>query len=145
MKIRNGFVSNSSSSSFVVKGFVVETDRIDFDVLTSLIQDKFPALKERVKKYKEQGYSDNEIDYEIMYDLRDKDLFYTNSEEDGAPKGCTLFGQLIEDTGTDDYLHDHIIDCTLDKEMFELQEMLRLSIKGDVDLPVKIVIGTRMC
>ncbi len=65
MKIRNGFVSNSSSSSFCIYGISLEFDNTDFDEVFGLIkkiQISFPEkyhealnsyindLKDRLKK-----------------------------------------------------------------------------------------------
>lgn len=145
MKIRTGFISNSSTSSFIVKGYLIEKDKVDLEVLQTKIQETYPDIKEMIDKYKEQGWED-EIYYETSYKLRDNGLYFTENEEDGAPKNHIIFGQLIEDSGSDDYLHDHIIDCSLDEKMVEIKNIISPAIKENIDdQPVKIIIGTRMC
>ena len=145
MKIRTGFVSNSSSSSFVVKGFIVESNNIDKDKLIERILTKFPSIQEKINKCKQSEYYDEyEAQYyETRYGIRDNGLYLADCEEDGAPKNCTIFGKLLEDTEYE--LSNQIIDYTIDENMQEIQDMLKSSLKEEVELPVKVIIGTRMC
>ena len=149
MKIRNGFVSNSSSSSFIVKGFVVESYKLDDKKLVDNIFTAFPEIKQKVDKYiegyKNLGIDDYEVQREVYYGLMDLDIYYADCMEDGAPKNCTIFGTLLEDTGEAEYIHDMVIDCTLDEKLESLQSLLKNSLKTDDDLSVKIVCGTRSC
>ena len=147
MKIRSGFVSNSSSSSFVVKGFVIPSDKIDEKKLFEQCCNKFESTKELVERHKASEYYDeHETMWDAMYSLRDNGIYYADNEEDGAPKNSVLFGELIEETGSDrDWFNDHIIDCVLDEDTTELQNMVKSSLTEEVELPLKIVVGTRMC
>ena len=49
MKIRAGFVSNSSSSSFVLKGYLV--DELDVQKAISFVRETYPEIYERVSAY----------------------------------------------------------------------------------------------
>jgi len=80
MKIRNGFVSNSSSSSFVVllpENFI---ENIDFDSITQG-DDEFPinSFKEMLNKFvEEEGMWMEEVgDFEDAYEYEFQDLLET--------------------------------------------------------------------
>jgi hypothetical protein len=45
MKIRNGFVSNSSSSSFVIVGFKIDKNAEDIEEMLEKLRNKCPDLK----------------------------------------------------------------------------------------------------
>ena len=138
MKIRTGFVSNSSTSSFIVKGFIVPREKMDVQTLFDYLLEKYPEFKEKWAKYDE-----DEADYEISYDLRDKGLYITDSEEEGAPKDSYIIGSLLQDTGSEGYIEDMTIDCSLDDNLTELKQVLEDITKEDLEC--KVIVGTRMC
>ena len=89
MKIRNGFVSNSSSSSFILFGFSSEDSGKVYDM-----------VKEKVKK--EDPYlSDQKLFWKIQYYLERRGIDYCYKEDwnynhtDGI--GCTLDEGNIEE------------------------------------------------
>ena len=89
MKIRNGFISNSSSSSFILFGFSSE----DSDKVYSMV-------KEKVKK--EDPYlSDQKLFWKIQYYLERRGIDYCYKEDwnynhtDGI--GCILDEGSIEE------------------------------------------------
>lgn len=143
MKIRNGFVSNSSSSSFVVKGFVIPKEDINFDKLTNKILEKYPQLEtDYMISLKEAEYFDEyEYAYELMSNMRRLNLYVAENEEDGAPSNSVLVGKLLQDTEYE--LRDMIIDCNIDDELKEIKEILDKT--TNTPLECKIVVGTRMC
>ena len=58
MKIRNGFVSNSSSSSFILKGFVIPRESINYEeIMKKFDFDYQPIVDEYVEKY---SYNDRQ-------------------------------------------------------------------------------------
>lgn len=82
MKIRTGFVSNSSSSSYVVfipddfdldYSLYEEDDDTNVDTLKSMVKD----LKNGQGIFQQDGYSEY---YIIQEELRDKDLVVTSIE-----------------------------------------------------------------
>lgn len=147
MKIRNGFVSNSSSSSFIVKGFVVESNKLDDKKLAKLILENFPEIKTKIEQYEQKcgPVEDYETQREVFYELMNLGYYLADTQEDGAPKGCTVLGQLLEDTGESDYIHDMVIDCTIDDKLNKLKEILSMSLEEPNDLTIKIICGTRCC
>ena len=89
MKIRNGFISNSSSSSFILFGFSSEDSDKVYDM-----------VKEKVKK--EDPYlSDQELFWKIQYYLERRGIDYCYKEDwnynhtDGI--GCILDEGNIEE------------------------------------------------
>lgn len=90
MKTRNGFVSNSSSSSFVVVG--VEVSKKEFPpeaFLKAVLDEKsFDKIKEDVK----------EDAYDFLYRVKeDTDISYL-TEDDGAGRGKVIIGVNVCDS-----------------------------------------------
>lgn len=131
MKIRNGFVSNSSSSSFIAKGFVL--DREEYKKYEEEIAKAFNITWET------EGFDDYEIYDNRKEALNNSELFIAENIEDGAPKDKVIIGETIEDLGEDDYyFHNHTLDC----EPSEILNKIK-SIIGEH--PVKIIVGTKSC
>ena len=115
MKTRNGFVSNSSSSSFIVYGFVLSQEQ---------------AEKIQLRP---DGYWDGDLIPEIP---KDKVLLYECS---GVPDGSLLFGHSFA-KDSDGYLDSGRIDPhTLNALKTELQNCLK------TDEEPSIFFGTRAC
>lgn len=136
-KYRLGFVSNSSSSSFVVKGYLLPKDNFDYHKMTE-IMDKF-----------EFDYGDNleednikDIFYNYFLDeLRDKELFMSYYTEDGSPDDDTIIiGKLLAETDSEDmYFNTMVLDLEDTPELKQIKE------KMNIDTPIKIIVGTRYC
>ena len=76
MKMRNGFVSNSSSSSFVVYGAVIEKD----ELLEALLK-KFPDLEVERDEDGEIFLEETDI-YDIIWDIPDAEVQSLSLAED---------------------------------------------------------------
>ena len=133
MKVRNGFVSNSSSSSFILKGFVIPRESIDYE-----------EVDEYVEKY---SYSDRQDAIRDVYwdkfdNILTKQHVYVGQ---GVEAGCNdedsvMIGEIIEETG----------ECGCDFKYheldFEMTDMLRdIKEKFNIESPVKIIVTTRCC
>jgi len=81
MKIRNGFVSNSSSSSFVILLPENFLDEVEYDKITDGY-DNFPLddFKGLLKKLVDEGgiYDDDVYEYSKVYDKNREYDFYDN-------------------------------------------------------------------
>ena len=137
MKFRTGFVSNSSSSSFVVKGFLLPKEDFNHNKMIE-IMDKF-----------EFDYGDNleednikDIFYNYFLDeLRDKKMFMSYYEEDGSPDDDTIIiGELLADIDSSEgYMPTTVIDTEPSPKLDSVKE------KMGIDSPIKIIVGTRYC
>jgi hypothetical protein len=107
MKIRSGFVSNSSSSSFVLFGFLLDKeDYNEFDLLKKLDkrltieiynEDKYAVREEISDKYDitiEDGDSDNGISEEKIFIGIERFKFDENGYVDST---ATDFSEIIKD------------------------------------------------
>lgn len=98
MKIRNGFVSNSSSSSFVVFGFKLEEDKMTFAKRNGFMpedeDDSFDELYEWTEKWAEENSLRviNENDYLII------GYYITDGDSEGIllEEADVSLNQLIE-------------------------------------------------
>ena len=64
MKVRNGFVSNSSSSSFIVCGFSTDDSCEVYNILEKKFKEEDPSISERDVRWKIHSYLEKcGIDY----------------------------------------------------------------------------------
>lgn len=108
MKYRHGFVSNSSSSSFIAKGIILDDDKID----EKDIMDKFGFdYKQYLEDY---GNDIHDIFVEefLWGELYKGEIFVKTSSEDGIPDGTIAIGEYLyrEDDYGGNYMHDFVID-----------------------------------
>lgn len=131
MKLRSGFVSNSSTSSFILKGFVLSKDDI--------------SLENLVEKLNIGSNESEDINFYLYEYLREyfdkKDLSILINSEDGAPNNSIVIGSMLQDTEYE--LMDMVIDFELDNKLIEQKQLLE-SVVGK-ELPVRIIVGTRCC
>jgi hypothetical protein len=126
MKIRNGFVSNSSSSSFILIGIPVDKDKID--------------LNELILKYMpDADLSDEDFYWKYLYKLKKHDI-YVGNEDDDLDENKIYFGERID-----------IDDCEgLDHNEYDIKSLMdkaeKLKKQHNLDTnDIKIITGTRCC
>jgi hypothetical protein len=142
MKIRSGFVSNSSSSSFILKGFLVSKDIVSKRKLLEVFGFDFKELEKAMSEYSYKSEEDaiTDLFYEYMYELKG-DVFVGSSKGDGNPNNNVyMIGEIITTLDDDCYCIGYSeIDFTPSNKINELQEKL------GTNEPIKVICSTRMC
>lgn len=135
-KIRTGFVSNSSSSSFVLKGFVLSKNSFTFEDKLNIMY-KFGFNYKKYDKY----INEKDIDKIFYYEFRDHisdNIALLQDVEDGAPDFDTIvIGEML--SNCEDYLPEMVIDTDLTPTLQQIKEVF------NINDSVKIVCGTRCC
>lgn len=145
MKVRNGFVSNSSSSSFILKGFVIPRESINYEeIMKKFNFDYQPIVDEYIEKYSYNDRQDaiRDVYWDKFDNILTKQHVYVGQ---GVEAGCNdedsvMIGEIIEETGEcgRDFKY-HELD-------FEMTDMLRdIKEKFNIESPVKIIVTTRCC
>lgn len=139
MKTRNGFVSNSSSCSFVLIGYEVPKEEINLHSLYRFLFEAKPQYPE----------ADDQDDFEdmmyegIMDKLDDLDLFYSNNTDMGSPKdGICIFGVQLALLGSEDP-ELHYTSNSLDGELIE--RVKNIGKNFGINEEPKIITGSRLC
>ena len=134
MKIRNGFVSNSSSSSFVIIGNYINLSDFTVEQKRNVIS-KFEKGQDFLK--------DDEVDDVFSDFLYDKDLGFDILDLDRGYE--YVVGHILAEAASDDGCFD---DLSLDiKELSKLglEKKRKIYELFGIDIELKLIIGTRPC
>lgn len=144
MKLRDGFVSNSSTSSFVICGYKISGENLYQNIIQKLLGITIENIIDKIKK--EDYYKDKDIDQkdieshcsEWLYDIKNEQEgidFYMPEHVDGILVGITI---VDISNGDCEYVEDQEINMA---EMQEKLEVIRNRFDID-DIPAKIFTGT---
>ncbi len=139
MKIRNGFVSNSSSSSFVLLGLAFNRSEIDKDQLIKLVISP-EKLDEYTLKYYKKKFDDCDDDEksDALYDAKNESTVKVLlHEEEGAPSDKYVIGLEIAEGS--DYDFPSVV-MELSEALVPLTEIM-MNFK---DKKPMIITGTKM-
>ena len=145
MKTRSGFVSNSSSSSFVVLGILLDQEEnptrkvlekfISRDILDKLAKNSYGEAN-NWQEYGDKNDSNGEILHELGNRPEYGNLIIRDNYDDGAPEGKTIVGIEIADGD----------QTAWPQKITSLTNLLAQAEK--TGLPTKdlqIITGSRMC
>ena len=153
MKNRSGFVSNSSSCSFVVCGFLVpESSNCGIEGYRTVLEKAFGITEEKIiermkeNKYYKDGIDDpdavKEFIYEVFSEYRDVDDGIGILDGEGIPGDGVLVGKIICYSGSEDsYMPSEEYDM---EEIIEEIKPIREKM-GCPEVPIKLYTGTKCC
>jgi len=152
MKIRTGFVSNSSTSTFIMVGFVINKDaplceREAKEITKERLIRTHPRWKE-ISKSLEDYMDSNDIALEEAIDSisdvygDDDNIDFLDNEEDGAPENSMIVGIKLAEYASDSaYICE--FQCSQD-ELLAHVEKIRSRLNIPSHLNWTIYLGTRM-
>jgi len=147
MKIRNGFVSNSSSSSFVIMGAIIDSGKNTEQKIMEMMG--YEDYESDLAEYKERYYSDIELDEEII-----SEFFYEKFVPDYLdPEGYILIYECGHIKGKQVLFGKHVAEVgdygTMSTSSYSAKDLEKLSkelqeVVGH-DVEIKLYCGTYPC
>ena len=151
MKIRNGFVSNSSSSSFIALGFSIkENSSLYKDILLTLGVDEI-EFDNKVSEYIKR-YNDNEdtairdVFYEEYDNLLDKeDIMILSGSEGGVGEDDEVIALMLAEANESSGGCFSSGEVVLNDDDSDYRKIKEIKDKICPDAKIRILYGTRNC
>jgi len=132
VKIRSGFVSNSSVSSFLVFGFEVDGN-LDY---RKILRELFNCSEEELR---DRGVDDDDL-MDLFYDkMWESDIRIMEGTESGAPKDSVTIVGVEVAKDIEEMARTKVFD--FDEEKSKMEKLRNVM---GVTAPVKIYVGNRM-
>jgi hypothetical protein len=149
VKIRAGFVSNSSSSSFVMVGIKIGTkltDELRKDIMNKVGINWKMELERRLEAEKneeeEWRMDEDELLREIFYDQIGSSGLHLLAEGTGAPENSVIIGKMLAETRDNGFFHN-----TQSLSAYQIMKIGKELNKkmSTLNIEPKVYIGTYMC
>jgi len=151
MKIRQGFVSNSSSSSFIALAFSVENEKSPFEKLATFFGKKEDFNKE-VEKEMSKEYNKEEdrdcVEQDVFcwsLGLEEKhDIRVLSGSEDGVGEDDRVVALMLAETDLDSGdFGEGEVSFNEDDENFKKVTKMRDAVNTAAE--IRVIYGTRCC
>ena len=151
MKIRNGFVSNSSSSSFIAIGFSVKevetAEKLFLLEAGGMTEEEYFA---EIKKQEEYNFSYEDACNEVFWDKRwgigrDKGIRFLCGSEDGVDKDDKVVAVIITETDSDGGCFYECGEISFDEDNEDFVKAKKIRDKMNPGATIKVLYGSRCC
>lgn len=137
MKKRNGFVSNSSSCSFIAVGLIIKKDDLDKE---KVLKEVFKCDQEKIDEYKSCEGGLNKLFHKKFCDNSIYDFKYDSEMGYEPEEGYVFLCETLKEWNDEDE------DLTGEYSFEELQvKVNKIKETFNVDGEVKLITGVRMC
>ncbi len=151
MKIRNGFVSNSSSSSFVALGFSIGESSLPFRDLVIALGASEKEVDETIKEHHNDDESMDEHSikdalWDILYNFGKKEHFrILAGDEDGVDKDDQVIALMLAETDSYGEFYFSQGEVFLDDSDCDYHKIKEIRDRVAINAPIRVLYGTRCC